>query len=103
MKKTILFSMGMLCLITFARGQSGYLVDNAVVGGGPNQHNYVGASWVNNSTTVTFYNKTMSYSNVAGAYVTITFDGKQVLWYTEKKNTHGIAAVSIDGGAETMI
>ena len=32
-----------------------------------------------------------------------TFEGNKLEWYTEKKYTHGIVAISIDGGAETLI
>jgi mannan endo-1,4-beta-mannosidase len=100
MKKTILPLMGILCLLNLAHAEP---IDDAVQGTGPNQHNYVGAGWVHATSIPAFYNNTLSYSSATGAYVTLTFVGNKVEWYTEKKKTHGIAAVSIDGGAETMI
>ena len=100
MKKTILPLMGILCLLNLGNAEP---IDNAVRGTGLNQHNYIGPGWVHGASTPTFYNNTLSYSPVAGAYVTLTFVGNKVEWYTEKKKTHGIVAVSIDGGAETMI
>ncbi|HKZ36515.1 MAG TPA: hypothetical protein VJ184_02615, partial [Chryseolinea sp.] len=103
MKKAILVSLGMLCLVALSRAQSPTIFDDAVQGTGLNQHNYVGAGWVHGSSTPSFHNSTLSYSHVAGAYVTFTFIGNKVEWATEKKSTHGITAVSIDGGPETTI
>jgi hypothetical protein len=91
-------------IVAIQRGTSSTItnIDNAIVGTGTNQHNYVGA-WVNNNTTPTFFNSTMSYSNVTNNTVTLSFVGNKIEWYTEKKNTHGIAAVSIDNGTEVNI
>jgi trimeric autotransporter adhesin len=100
MKRKILFLLGMLCLTTFASAQT--IVDDAVQGTGSNQHNYVG-SWVHGVNVSSFYKGTLSYSSVANAYVTLTFVGARAEWYTEKKSTHGIVAVSIDGRSETMV
>jgi hypothetical protein len=71
----------------FAKAQ--VTVDNAVQGPGLNQHQYVGAGWVHNSTSPAFYNSTLSYSNVGSAYVDFSFDGNKIEWFTEKKNTYG--------------
>ncbi len=103
MKKTILLSVCMLCMYAFASAQFATFTDDAVQGTGIDQHDYVGSGWVHGSNTPTFNNSTLSYSNVAGEYVTFTFDGGGISWYTEKKDTHGIVAISIDGGAETNI
>ncbi len=103
MKKAILLSACMLCFAAFSNAQFTLLVDDAVQGTALQKHNYVGGGWVHGSFSYTFYQGTLSYSNVAGAYVTIGFDGTGIAWYTEKKNTHGIAAVSIDGGAESLV
>ena len=106
MKKTILLSL----YIAFACPSMGSVVpsvpltfDDAVRGTGMNQHNYVGAGWIFGSTTPTFYNSTLSASKTTGAYMIFTFEGSKLEWFTEKKNTHGIVAISIDGGAETLI
>src|SRR5690606_18210285 len=32
-----------------------------------------------------------------------SFSGSRIEWYSEKRENHAIAAVSIDGGAETLI
>jgi hypothetical protein len=79
------------------------IIDDAIQGTGLNQHNYVGAGWIHGTTTPTFHNSTLSASKVTGSYVTVSFEGQKFDWYTEKKNTHGIAAISIDGGPETFI
>ena len=100
MKKTILLLASMFGSLALANGQS-QTIDNAVRGTGVNQHNYVGAGWVHGSTTPSFYNSTLSFTKVAGAYVEITFEGTEIQWFSEKKNTHGIVAVSVDGGPET--
>ncbi len=102
MKKAILLTAGMLCLLAFTSAQT-TSVDDGVKGTGMNQHNYVGAGWVHNWTSPSFHNNTLSYSDVPGSYVTLSFIGYRIRWYTEMKTTHGIVAVSIDGGAETMV
>ncbi|HEX6225709.1 MAG TPA: tail fiber domain-containing protein [Chryseolinea sp.] len=103
MKKSVLLLIPTLWVWISGIAQVPQLTDNAVQGTGLNQHNYVGAGWTHNSTTSSFYNNTLSFSNVAGAYLTFTFEGSAIEWYTEKKNWHGIAAVSIDGGSEILI
>ena len=103
MKKIVLLFFGMLCLLASASAQIFEYVDNAVTGTGLNQHTYVGGGWLHGATTPAFYNSTFSATTVANAYLTFTFVGNKILWYTEMRNTHGIAAISIDGGAETLI
>ena len=103
MKKAILLLISTLWVCASATAQVPQLTDDAVKGSGLNQHNYVGSGWVHGSTTTVFYNKTLSFSSVAGAYVTFTFEGSGIEWYTEKKHWHGIVGVSIDGGAEILI
>ncbi len=103
MKKSIVFLAALLWVFVLANAQTEKIIDNAVKGTGIEQHQYVGAGWVHGSTFPTFFNSSFSYSDVTGAYVTLTFIGNQVQWYTEKKWTHGKVAVSIDGGAETIV
>lgn len=79
------------------------IVDNAVLGSGTNQHNYTGAGWTHAATVPAFLNSTLSYSNTTNNAVTLSFTGNKIEWYTEKKNTHGIAAVSIDNGTEVNV
>jgi len=45
------------------------------------------------------YNKTISVVDLAGAYLEITCTCYRVDWYTEKRENHGIAQVSVDGAA----
>lgn len=49
-----------------------------------------------------FHNGTSTYTLVNGV-VEVTFIGKKIEWWTEKALNHGIAALSIDGGAEVMV
>ncbi len=58
-------------------------------------------SWVNESKQGT-YNNDDPYSNVTDASFTVTFNGTQIAWYGAKGPAKGTAAVSIDGGAETI-
>ena len=78
-------------------------VDDSERGTGINQHSYIGAGWIFGSSTPTFINSTLSASKTTGAYMIFTFESNKIEWYTEKKNTHGIVAISIDGGPEIMI
>jgi hypothetical protein len=79
-------------------------VDDAVVGTGLDQFNYVG-SWthVTNTNIPNSYDGTVSYTDTANDYVTITFTGTQILLYAAERNNRGIATVSIDGGPPTTI
>jgi hypothetical protein len=79
-------------------------VDDGVVGTGPNQFNYVGAwTHVSGTNIPNCYLGTVSYTDTANDYATITFTGTQVRFYIAQRNNRGIAAVSIDGGAETNV
>ena len=46
---------------------------------------------------------TASFSNTTSNTVTLQFAGNKVELYTAKASHHGIAAVSIDGGPETLV
>lgn len=59
---------------------------------------------VNNASwTQEHINKTISFSYEVGATLITSFTGNKVEWWTEKRINHGIVAVSVDGGAETMV
>jgi hypothetical protein len=79
-------------------------VDDAVVGTGLDQFNYVG-SWthVTNTNIPNSYDGTVSYTDTANDSVTITFTGTQILLYAAERNNRGIGAVSIDGGPAVNI
>lgn len=87
-----------------ATGNS-YDIDDAVVGTGTNQFNYVAAASWGHATNAAdpFLQKTCSFSNVSGSTVTVPFTGTKVELYTAKAAHHGIVAVSIDNGPETNV
>src|SRR5690349_10961564 len=82
------------------------LIDDATQGSGVNQVNYTGV-WTHNGPPSTgkvgSYQTTYSFSNDEDAEASMQFSGFQVKVYFANYPTHGIAAVSIDGGAETMV
>jgi hypothetical protein len=85
-------------------GQTVTTVDDAVVGTGQNQFNYVGAwTHVTGTNIVGSFNGTVSYTDTANDFVTISFTGTQIKLHVAERNNRGIAAVSIDGGAETNV
>ena len=76
-------------------------LNDATVGTGTNQFEFVGA-W-NTSTGTGKYNGDDHYTNTVGAYYQVRFNGTQVSIYAAKAGHHGIAGVSIDGGAEVNV
>ena len=78
--------------------------DNANGGIGSNQFNYVGSGWVHGiSSSDPYLNQTVSFSNLANNFVTLTFTGSRIEFYAAKASHHGIVSVSIDNGPETNI
>jgi hypothetical protein len=82
-------------------------IDDSVMGSGQNQFNYGGA-WshctvCNEPSPAVFYNASQSWSNTVNNTVTLAFTGTQVKYYAVTAPSHGIAAVSIDGGTELNI
>ena len=49
------------------------------------------------------YQNDNHWSSLANAYYQVPFNGTQVRLYGGKASSHGIAAVSVDGGAETLV
>jgi glucosylceramidase len=82
-------------------------VDDSVQGSGLNQFNYVGSGWGHctncDGSNQEFYNGSNSWDNTANDYVTISFTGTQIELYGVVGSPHGIGAVSIDGGPETLL
>ncbi len=82
-------------------------VNDHVLGTGHNQFNYVGGGWVHGSKRCQGnpceYDSDNSWDNTPNDYVTVTFTGVQLRFYGVLDSKHGIGAVSIDGGSETMI
>jgi hypothetical protein len=107
MKKVILCLAGMLCFGILTHGTvpplTEQIFDDAVRGSGIGQHQYVGSNWIFGKVTHTFYQSTHSASTTKNAYMIFTFTGSKFEWFTEKKYTHGIVAISIDSGPEMLI
>jgi hypothetical protein len=79
-------------------------VDDAVVGTGQNQINYVGAwTHVTGTNIPNAFDGTVSYTDTANDSATIAFTGTQIKFYIAQRNNRGIAAVSVDGGPETNV
>ncbi len=81
-------------------------VDDSIRGTGNNQFNYVGG-WKHTSNRCQAkpceYNNSNGWDNTPNDYVTLTFTGTQLRFYGVIDPKHGIGAVSMDGGSETMI
>lgn len=81
-----------------------YELDDAHKGPSVNQFQYAGGGWTNGTNASKSYlYETVSYSNVATNFATLTFVGNKIELYTSKASHHGIAAVSIDNGPETQV
>jgi len=76
-------------------------VNDRDTGTGRNQFDYSGA-W-SNTTQAGAYLGDNSWSGATGAYYQVRFNGTKVDLYGAKAPNHGIAGVSIDGGAETNV
>jgi hypothetical protein len=81
------------------------IVDDSVQGTGPNQFHYTGSGWnhTNPTTIEASFDGTLNYTDTANDSATISFTGTRVKFYAVERNNRGIAAVSIDGGAETNV
>jgi Glycosyl hydrolase family 59 len=64
---------------------------------------YSGSGWFHGGCTPNCYNGTNSWDNTTNDSVSVTFNGTQILFYGVKDTLHGIGAVSIDRGSETLI
>ena len=85
-------------------------IDDSVMGTGLNQFNYVGSGWSHGAVCPGYncrntlpYNGSNSWDRIAGDYMTISFTGVQIQLYGIVDAHHGIGAVSIDEGIETMV
>jgi hypothetical protein len=76
-------------------------LNDATVGTGTNQFEFVG-TWAT-STGTGKYNGDDHYTNTTGSYYQVRFNGTSVSIYAAKASHHGIAGVSIDGGAEVNV
>ena len=65
---------------------------------------YTGAGWQHcNSCGSDLFHGGNSWDPVAGDFATVTFTGRQVTLFGVRDPGHGIGAVSIDGGPETLV
>jgi hypothetical protein len=78
-------------------------IDDMTKGTGQNQFNYVGGWNSNYDPNGAPYLNTNSWSRNVNDTVSFAFNGTQVELYGVKGPNHGIGAVSIDGGSETMV
>jgi len=84
-------------------------VDDSMQGAGFNQFIYVG-SWIHCSgppngpnCSPLYYNGTNSADDSTGDYATLQFSGSGIRYYATSDSNRGIAAVSVDGGPETLV
>lgn len=86
-------------------------IDNVPEGTSNGQNNYVGASWGKTGSKAGAYDNTFALTNAGtdngntadDPYVQVYFTGHKLEIIAERYPSHGIMAVSIDGGAETMV
>lgn len=76
-------------------------VNDNTLGSGNNQFEYVGG-W-NYGAQIGAYLQDNHWSNYAGSYYQIRFVGTQIKLYGAKNSNCGIAGISVDGGAETLV
>ncbi|NSW89290.1 MAG: copper amine oxidase N-terminal domain-containing protein [Firmicutes bacterium] len=77
------------------------IINDNVTGTGKGQFEYVG-DWKYGEQSGA-YNGDNHWSNTENNYFLFRFTGNQIRLYGAKADTHGIAAVSIDGGSEVLI
>ncbi len=78
------------------------IVDDYVLGADGYEHTYTGA-WSSNSSSPTWYGNTQHCCGPTNGTIVMRFNGTKIQWFTERATHLGIAAVSIDGGAETNV
>jgi hypothetical protein len=84
------------------------IVDDSVQGTGLNQFTYVGSGWTHtpagtSTATMGTFQGTVSKTNVAGDYATLTFIGSRIKVYANEASGYGSVTISVDGGnAQTV-
>jgi hypothetical protein len=86
-------------------GDNGWItIDDAILGSGVEQFNYVGSGWQScTGCGSDLYAGSNSWDNTTNDYVTVKFSGTRIKFYGVKDPRHGIGAVSVDGGNESSI
>ncbi len=83
------------------------IIDDSIQGTDPHQWQYQGTGWQHctdcDEPPVTYYNASQSWTDTMNDTAELTFFGRQLGFFGVSAPWHGIAAVSIDGGPETMI
>jgi hypothetical protein len=81
------------------------LADDSNAGTGLSQFDYHGSGWTHatNYSSAGYFGNSVSYDHNANDYVQVTFSGTQVSFYGGVNTTTGIAALSLDGGSETLV
>ncbi len=79
-----------------------YVLNDSHVGSGLYQFAYQGSGW-EYGVEKTAYQGDNHWSKQAGDTCTIRFEGAGLKYYGAKAPAHGIAAFSVDGGAETKV
>jgi hypothetical protein len=84
-------------------------IDDSVQGTGPNQFNYVGSGW-NHCTSgcgtgsSNPYDNSSSLDTTAGDYVTVSFTGVQIKFYSQLSVKYqGNEIITIDRGNQTTV
>jgi mannan endo-1,4-beta-mannosidase len=77
-------------------------INDNTVGAGPNQFQYTGI-WAYSTGSADKYQGDDHFSNTTGATARITLTGTRIVLYGSKAPWHGIAAISIDGAAQTAV
>lgn len=77
-------------------------VNDNTIGTGPNQFQYTG-NWSYATGSAGKYQGDDHFSDTTGATARITLTGTRIVLYGSKAPWHGIATVSIDGGAQTSV
>ncbi|MDB5320798.1 MAG: hypothetical protein JWN40_2429 [Phycisphaerales bacterium] len=83
-------------------------IDDAVIGTGANQFNYVGSGWTHvpvttGTATMGTFDGTVSNTSQSGDFATLTFTGSQIKVYANELNGYGSATISVDGvNAQTV-
>ncbi|HOW72289.1 MAG TPA: family 16 glycosylhydrolase [Phycisphaerae bacterium] len=78
------------------------VVNDNTAGTGKNQFEYSG-SWDYSSTQSNAFFSDNHWSSATGSVCRFRFEGSRIDLYAAKASNHGMGAVSIDGGAETMV
>lgn len=87
-----------------AKAEIGTLINNDATGTALNKFDYQPAgAWKQINNVNDALKQDLHYSDKTDACFEIKFTGTQIRWYGEVKTSHGIAAISIDGGSEKKI